>query len=319
MRLAESSNTHYLLPGAVGPEATKHSEIIASVNTYYELKPTVPRVVKLRGLLHKRTYDGLDTASADGGDTHAAKRLTTDALRAAVQCSDAELHAALNATHAVELRGEWRMLGIGYRHNITESIIKLVEEHGWPLDGVPVATVLARVAEDSPDLPGAAVFHCLSCLCAQPLGPADAEAVDATCALELRQMAIFHAENMLREQPLWQTEDFLEGWAAVAPEGLDLSLRMLGDIAIEVELEVEGQTQPAMHVQWLPRARLPASISERLESLIKVKAAWKLEEITSYLDELLEVVIDQSKEQILIQYARQMKTDEDESVFIRRI
>lgn len=231
MRLAESSNTHYLLPGSLAC-GEPLGAVAASVNTYYELKPTVPRLLKLRSLLSKRTYEGFDEAREEGAAEAEppAKRLTTSSLRAAVQCSDAQLGDALDAMHAVQLEGEWRLLGSKYRHQITEYILTLVDQNDWPRGSVSVREVLRQSAADFPDFAPQAVRHCLRHLSGQPrprgLEP-DAADAELTAALDERKVSLFYAEAMLAERERWRKDDFLVGWRAVAPDGVELDLLML--------------------------------------------------------------------------------------------
>ncbi|KAG8469437.1 hypothetical protein KFE25_005892 [Diacronema lutheri] len=326
MRMAESSNTQYLLPGTVGADDVP-GVVAASVATYFELKPTVPRLVKLRRLLSKRKYDGFDDAAApnsaaDWGGAQDAKRLTTDALRSAVQCSDAQLDEALVAMHAVELQGEWRLLGITYRHQITEYVLKLIELHGWERERVRVADVLEQSAADFPDFAPQAVRHCLYALDTVSPPASTARALDAegSVTLDERKVAVFHGENMLREQKRWRSDDFFAGWRAVAPEGVELELSMLRGIAVEVDGGTEqGDKQQLKHVQWLPPDSLPTGTKQRLTSLFNVKPVWTLDEMSVYLDDVLEHEVGRTAEQILIQHACQMKAANGETVFQQRV
>lgn len=235
MRLAESSNTHYLLPGALASD-TPLGAIEASILTHYELKPMVPRLVKLRRLLAKRKYEGFDTPGAGEADPEAsearqsAKRLTTSSLRAAVQCSEAQLDEALEAMHAVELQGEWRQLSLTYRHQITEYVLNLVDEHSWPRSSVGVRDVLKQSAIDFPDFAPEAVYHCMGTLSEQPLprgvGLSAIEA-DLTFALDERKVSFFHAEKMLHEKKRWMATEFFDRWRADARGSVELDMQML--------------------------------------------------------------------------------------------
>jgi hypothetical protein len=100
--------------------------------------------------------------------------------------------------------------------------------------------------------------------------------------------------------------------AARRATGLSRAHRASQGIAVEV------RTDKGPHVQWLPANTLPSGTKERLASLFKIKPAWRLDEIEAYLDDVLEEEVGRTKEQILIQHARQMKDDHGEMLFVER-
>jgi hypothetical protein len=242
MRLAESSNTHYLVRGAIGSSDQPGVEICASVGAYFELKASVPRVIKLRTLLAKRVFDGFGASDGDAGeDAHSAKRLTTPGLRAIIQCSDAELTTSLDALHAVELGGEWRMLSTRYQHDITEAILLLVIQHGWSHAHLCVRDVVRAAVDECADFEAQAVYHCLSHVTLEPLPLAEASAVsgELTCALDPRKVSVFHAESVLRKGALLPTDAFVKEWETRTADlelAEPISLKMLG---------VRAQARPA--------------------------------------------------------------------------
>lgn len=84
-------------------------------------------------------------------------------------------------------------------------------------------------------------------------------------------------------------------------------------------MEVELGKDRVKHIQWLPAGALPTGTKERLTSLFNIKPLWKLEEIGAYLDDVLEQEVGYTKEQILIQHARQMKDETGAAVFQQRL
>lgn len=235
LRLAESSNTHYLIPSQVSSEpAGGVLSIAASNGTYYEVKPSVPRLVKLRRTLAQHAYAGPNEPAAmeddvENGADAGALAPTTEQLRATIQCGDEQLFEALRAMHAVQIDGRWRGLEITYRHNVTEALLNLITEHDWPAAEVPVGALLEQLSADFPDFTPQVGRHCLEAVCAHALpelGPAGL-APGLTAPLDPTKVAIFHAENMLREQPRWSKPDFVEGWKAVAPSDVELELSLL--------------------------------------------------------------------------------------------
>ena len=132
LRLAESSNTLLLtadtLPKAApadGPPATV--TISTSVQSYYELVPTAPRASALPELLAVCPYRDASSGGnmeVDGADEAAAgpppsSRLTWEQLECALQCSAAELRAALQRARALEVEGgRWCLLEAQYEQDL---------------------------------------------------------------------------------------------------------------------------------------------------------------------------------------------------------
>ena len=91
-------------------------------------------------------------------------------------------------------------------------------------------------------------------------------------------------------------------------------------IAVEVDGGTEqGDKQQLKHVQWLPPDSLPTGTKQRLTSLFNVKPVWTLDEMSVYLDDVLEHEVGRTAEQILIQHACQMKAANGETVFQQRV
>ena len=80
------------------------------------------------------------------GAAQPAKRLTWAQLKAAVQCSGAELQTALQRARALEVGGgRWCILEAQYEQDVCGSLLDLLVEKEWPLDALPLGEAVEAI------------------------------------------------------------------------------------------------------------------------------------------------------------------------------
>lgn len=249
MRLVESSNAHLLVPG-VFSAGEDFPPVVASVDRYLELKPSVPRLAKLRQLLSRRVYDGLaEVDEEDNEDGTHGPPLTYDFLSRTIQCSDAQLEEGLRAMHAVNMGGEFRLLADGLRLDIIRGIAHVIAENDWAAHAVPVDGLLDGMAKDF-DFPTPCVVHCMSLLSAESHLP------ESTFSYVKEKLFYFEAERMLRDSPKWRKEEFVSTLQDAIGEENMLPLAALKVRPVHNTREAARRAELSVYVSWYRRRAL---------------------------------------------------------------
>lgn len=329
LRLAESSNTLLLAPGqlpkappAEGPPAD--ITISSSASAYFELVPTAPRASTLPELLALCPYPTAAEAGEASGDmdmdgaevegaAQPAKRLTWAQLEASVQCSGAELQAALQRARALEVGdGRWSVLEAQYEQDVCGSLLDLLVEKEWPLDALPLGEAVETMCAPAGTYDELAVRHCARALSTSRLS-GWAEWVGAlhqeTLALDVEALCRFRAHELLLACDRWPQAKFLEEWADQMPQGVTPDAGMLRGLAVVVD---DG----GRHLQALPLESLPATAAPRFQALFKVKPAWLLAELEPYLEGV--VGPDKKGEAIVLQHARCVTASDGSRSYVAR-
>ena len=343
MRLAESSNTLLLSPDALSEKtlaaAPSAVTMVATASSHYELIASAPRTAALRGRLKAAPYAGAEADAelpdepAVGGDEMAvegaptagrAARPTMAELERTVQCSAAQLRAALQREGALEVDGGWCVLDEVYEMDVAMDIINVTVEREWPLDAVPVAELVDAL----PTLDPLAVRHCLRTLSTAAAAPWEAwvAAADpaATPTLALDAAAVYrrHAMYIFNDMNTNTKEQFLELWAdnigSMADGfGVPPELAVLQGLAIEVAGDdgLRGD-EPAVLVKALSAADLPATAAPRFAHLFKVKREWTIDELAPYVADLLDP--GRTAEQLVLLHARSVIGGDGKRTYVTR-
>ena len=318
LRLAESSNTLLLTPGEMPKVAPKGDlvtfSISASASAYFELLPTAPRTSALPELLAACPYKDSSEAAegamdVEGSQAHAG-RPTFAELSAVVQCSAAELQAALQRARALEQDGRWCVIDVQYEQDVTSSLLDLLVEKEWLLTAVPLAEAVESLPYDE-----VAVRHCLRSLSTCRAAGWDEWAAalqQETLALDTEAMCRFRALGLLQSCDRWPHAKFLESWNDEMPRGVEPEARMLNGLAVTVEEEGE----PAPMLQALLLDSLPTAAASRFQTLFKIKPSWRLDELTPYVDD----IVDPGKkaEQLVLLHARAVLAADGSRSYVAR-
>lgn len=319
LRLAESSNTLLLTPGEM-PKAAPKGEpvtfsISASASAYFELLPTAPRTSALPELLAACPYKDSSEAAegamdVEGSQVPTARRPTFAELSAAVQCSAAELQTALQRARALEIDGRWCILDVQYEQDVTSSLLDLLVEKEWPLTAVPLADAVESLAYDE-----VAVRHCLRSMSTYRAVGWDewtAALQQETLTLDTEAMCRFRAHALLQQCDRWPRDKFLESWKDEMPQGVEPEARMLSGLAVTID--EEGQPEPMLQALLLDS--LPAVPASRFQSLFKIKPSWRLEELTPYIEDILDP--DKKPEQLVLLHARSVLAADGSRSYVAR-
>ena len=318
LRLAESSNTLLLTPGEM-PKAAPKGEpvtfsIAASASAYFELVPTAPRTSALPELLaacpYKDSGEAAEAAMDVEGSQAPAGRPTFAELSAVVQCSATELQAALQRARALEQDGRWCVLDVQYEQDVTSSLLDLLVEKEWQLTAVPLAEAVESLAYDE-----VAVRHCLRSMSTCRAAGWDewtAALQQETLALDTEAMCRFRAHAMLQTCDRWPHDKFIESWNDEMPLGVVPEARMLSGLAVTVD--EEGEPEPMLQALLLDS--LPTAAASRFQSLFKIKPSWRLDELTSYIED----IVDPGKkpEQLVLLHARAVLAADGSRSYVAR-
>jgi len=331
LRLAESSNTLLLatercVPKQALPRAAMTVE--ASATGFFELVRTAPHISGLLSLLGqpysgdvmKRTMhrDSNYIAIRDSVLDAACGRPTLAELDDMVRGSPAEVRAALRAAKAMQISGCWCVLEMQLERAIMECVLSLCVECEWPLDAIPADECISKcLQQDGAGFDEAAIRATLSA------HAVSADEVDwdawvraserAVISLDPDSVCRFRARIMLSECDAWPCAQFMEVWEQALPAGLLPSLsRHLEGIAVVTE----GDCGNLPMVRSLPLASLPLRARERFEALFQLKRAWSKEELTPYVQDLLDP--GRSMETLVLQHARSVASSKGFVAFVSR-
>ncbi|PSC68596.1 sister chromatid cohesion DCC1 [Micractinium conductrix] len=253
----------------------------ALVSAHMELVVAAPRLHQMDALLAARQYgaEGQEGGGGDKGDAMQtddgggdgagsfAGGYTEAELLEQVQCSTAELRAALLDRRALNLDGRWCTVDQAYQGLLLELALLTAVEHGWPLSALPGEALAAALQPHGYD--PRVSLHCLASFgtrlggggggdaiddgppSSQQQGGAasaraDAAPMDADGAaaaggaaaaaggggggvycLDEAAVCLHFARSLLAAQPDWILEEFETAWQLAVPEGMLPTLEML--------------------------------------------------------------------------------------------
>jgi sister chromatid cohesion protein DCC1 len=305
--------------------------VVASVGDTYQLTQTAPKLERLRALLQQLPFRGgaADAEAIEAGAAHGLRVYSWSDLRGAVQASDAELRAGLEALRATELGGCWRVFDGGYLDSLFGAVLDACAEHDWPLRRVPAARAVEALALQGDD--ESAVRHALRLhgeAAAAAEGEQEAaagqEAAEPThWALDNARVGAFVAARILRQrrvavgagQPmLWS--DFMEEWEMRLPGGMEPDESALRGLAVADTAGSAAQGGDNKVVVFLPKDELPTTAEGAFAALFGAKQQWAPHELEPYLERLVTPTLTLPK--LLMKHARSVTAEGGQRAFVAR-
>ncbi|KAF2365200.1 Rho GTPase-activating protein domain [Trinorchestia longiramus] len=277
VREAETSNSLVLVPSLLVPQDFQeesesrqilYKKVVGVHYKYLEVRPSIPRLRRLRDLLSESPYAGPSDVPPAGEEQ---KVYDTASLLDRVQCSDEQLRTALEELPAVHIDGYWRMLDFEYHFGAVSGILGVVEQQQWPLDAVPRDFLRLHMKDVEPE---PVVEMCLKYFFTPK--PED----DNLLSINDHRISRMFAEVLLRPADRFSLNEFLDIWQQSVPPGVNTSIDQLEGVAV-----VDRIATPAV-VWHFPEYQLPEDHSERFAALFEAKEKWTLSEITPYIVEL---------------------------------
>ncbi|KAK2721208.1 sister chromatid cohesion protein DCC1-like [Artemia franciscana] len=276
MTEAETSNLLLAVPELSVPQEIPESEegrvlkiieVRKAFQTYFELKPTKPKLKRLREMLQSRLYNGPELEMEVD-----SKTLTFDELCGRIQASEKELKDALDENHAFILNGEFRILDIDYCYRTWSLIEGVKEENSWSLNSMKKSVILESISHISPVY---VIEAFLKRFC--HISDEDEDII----SLNHEEIARFFGEFLFNRNQQYSLTEFLSYWQESVPEGVVVDIKHLSGLAI-----AKPESQPPV-IRFFPEYDLPEDVPQRFMALFAMKPKWTLEEITPYLIRLV--------------------------------
>ncbi|KAK3915302.1 Sister chromatid cohesion protein DCC1 [Frankliniella fusca] len=277
VKTAEISNSLALVPEILWSQDTmcssadrilKEKNVVKVFNEYLEVRHCGPRLQKLRSLLAVGEYSGPEYEKdlKESG----VKLLTLHDLLHKIQASEEELLAALKENFACCIDGYWRCLEFNYHFRVLSSVLQVVDENSWPLNGLVCKEVLESLEELVPEV---ILNHLMEWYTFENPG-------ENTCTLREDRICKVLGEVLLRPAGKWNLQEFLTAWQQSVPEGMVTNMKYLEGVAIK-----DTSCQPQV-VRYFPEWDLPEDIGERFKVLFKAREKWTVDEIRPYIERL---------------------------------
>ncbi|KAL4708643.1 hypothetical protein ACJJTC_008169 [Scirpophaga incertulas] len=276
--------------GAKAPRKVVYKDIVNTFFKFYEVKPCMPRLSKLRRLLNPTKFKGVELEYA----IDKSKLLNYEKLCDQVQASREELHEELERIQAIEIDGNYRLLEFDYELTVLSYMLDLIEENSWPLDKISKEITMQSLETIVPKSILEAMFRFYTL---------ETTMEDGIQYYQYKQdkVCCFLARVLLRSAGKFNLEEFLQAWADSVPEGMITDEKMLSGIAL-----IDRTTSPKV-IWGFSEDNLPEDIHERFKLLFHAKSIWTVDEITPYIQCYATEKLNVNN--ILIKYARAFTID----------
>nr|CAG4644131.1 EOG090X09TV [Lepidurus arcticus] len=256
----------------------KQLNILGVYHTYYELRPTLPRLRRLRTLLSEHPYKGKALESLDE-----QLNLTFAALSEAVQCSDSQILDALTSLQALKIRGHYRLFSLELKLKLMGQTMTFMESANL-LNSIQLTGLLEKLVEEERR---EVVEHFFKVYFRKE---------DDILIFKEDEVCQLFAEGLLVSTSRFALSEFCTVWQTAVPAGLKTRLDQLAGLAL-IEPAAVGS-----FIKFFPEYNLPEDISERLAFLFLTRKKWSLQDLTPYIQPL--ATAKQDVKAILTKYAR---------------
>lgn len=191
------------------PRKIVNKDILNTFFTYYELKPCKPRLSKLRKLLEKTMYQGLELEYT----VDKINLLTYDSILNQIQASQVELDAELIKIQTIKIDDYYRLLEFDYEFRVLSQLLDLIEENSWPLNKISKEITLESLKELVPECILDAMFSFYTL---------ESVSEDGIQYYEYKQDKVcrFLARVLLKSAGKFNLAEFLQAWKDSVPEGM---------------------------------------------------------------------------------------------------
>ncbi|XP_033983650.1 sister chromatid cohesion protein DCC1 [Trematomus bernacchii] len=278
LKIADTSNMLMFVPDCRTPDQLTnsqenshivHTQIWGFSNSYWELRKQRPKLKKLKKVLMENPYEG---PALGGKEEDTENRYTMEDLLESIQASEEELKTSLEAVHACQIDGYWRMLDFDYEMKLLGHVTQLVDSESWAFNRVPLQTCLEELA---PLEPKQMIEHCLNCY-----GNRYSENDDVLYALDEDKVCRGMALMLLQNAVKFNLREFQEVWQQSVPEGMSTRLDQLKSVAL-VDRSSRPETINLLRVEDLSEDTL-----ERFNQLFTLREKWTEDDITPYIKDL---------------------------------
>jgi len=272
LKEAETSNSLLVMPSLLEASVVEtcngrklKSQLVHGIyHTYYEMKPTKPKLQALRRILARHPYKGKSHVT----DVDKNSGLSFSELKRIIQASETELLNQINELHTVKIDGKWRLMDMGLLYSWVTYLDSILREKQLPLDEV--------TAEEVEDWMGLFEIKQVNVKCISMFMGEDRDNLKWNCAAVSRLFALY----LLPELRAFDSKDFFAAWQESVPLGVATCEDHLRGVAL-----VDYDCTPSL-VKYLPEFELPEEVNERLDALFRTRPKWTLEDISPYLKPL---------------------------------
>lgn len=281
-----------------------HKQIIGISNRYYELIPARPKLRKLRFLLGKYEFAGpeLEPGFIETG----VQMLSLNELLDSIQCSNGELHSALNNIDAFVINGIWRVLEFQYQFRVLSIFLNWLDENGWEIDEIEY-TKTARTLDELIPIP---VLNHLFQIYTCPSDKLPINSGERLHKLDNDKVCRFLGEVLLRTAGRIGLDDFTKAWQDSVPDGLQTDRSQLRGLGF-----IDDLSNPTSIV-YFPETELPEDPVDRLDQIFNVKEKWTLEQIEPFITPIATPEFDTGN--LLVKYTRISETHNGVEVYSSR-
>ncbi|KAK6918128.1 Sister chromatid cohesion protein Dcc1 [Dillenia turbinata] len=264
-----------------------------------ELVEVAPRLDKLKLLLSERPYRLEDAMEVDEIDQLEEKRMgffRWDDLVQCLQASDDELREGLQAIHAVEIDGYWRIVDEAYMGDVLNMLLHNLVLNDWSFDALVEDEVVGVLVSDG--FPLVIARHCL-----EVYGSKVGDGVGGCMwKLDEKRVCVHFARVVLREGKK-RMESFMEEWLRKVPDGMSASFETLKGEVLTERIGAE------MWVHTFSVSSLPLNPADRFSVLFRKRPKWEWKDLEPYLRDLR--VPGLSSEGLLLKYTRKSQPTQD--------
>ena len=270
MRDAENSNS--LLLSTVDSDA-RTLTVRENLGGVIELARIPPRLAKVREMLNRRPYAGVESEVRLDRDQLYGR----DELLAVVQASEAELSHYLDVLHAFMLDGVYRVLEPSYLDELLATLFACALSNRWPADAVPVDLAVEEIVKTNAAFCDASARNAIDAFsdkAASQLTPG------GTVALSPERVCLHFAERLFEQSARWNYEAWNAAWAErVGPLfAVDRSV-LAGHALLEPTLE-------GADIVYFPSSALPLEPLARFQRLFAVRPRWQHSDIVPYIRDI---------------------------------
>ena len=244
---------------------------VAKKFSYFELKLTNPRLIKIKQLLKKCEFKGFDMDSKEV--SLYVKQCTLTNFLDIIPASEREITGFLHAINACQLNGYWRLLDFNYCVECMGELLQLIESESWDYKEIPVEDAVTRI-NDSGELVPSVILRHLFKLYGSEFVKNDL----SYCCLDTEKVCRFFAEMLLKDVGKFNFSEFMQVWKESVPSDMNPEESFLSGLAI-----INKLTSPST-ITFFSSEDLPLETSARFNSLFQAKPKWTYDEIKPYIE-----------------------------------
>jgi len=244
---------------------------IAKKFSYFELKLSNPRLIKIKELLKKCEFKGFDMDSKEVSVY--ANQCTLTNFLDIIPASEHEIMEFLQNINACLLNGYWRLLDFNYCVECMGELLQLIESESWDFKEIPIEDAVTKI-NDSGELVPPVILRHLFKLYGCEVVKNDLK----YCCLDTEKVCRFFAEMLLKDVGKFNFNEFMQVWKESVPSNMNPKESHLSGLAI-----INKVTSPST-ITFFSSEDLPLEASARFNCLFQAKPKWTYEDIKPYIE-----------------------------------